>query len=185
MGRIEMNIGGKKIVLNTKDFNEEIDVDDLLSIHYENIPGEVITIPALLNRVGLLKAEAESISKKSKLLLSIEESKFKKGLRREATINSGFFRINEERFKLSEKSLEEAMVLDKVCQTRAQQLIDAETDYETVSVLYWSLSEKSKKLDNLIKGTSPDEFSESIIEGKINDMYISFNKRIPITERKG
>jgi hypothetical protein len=162
MGRIEMNIGGKKIVLNTKDFNEEIDVDDLLSIHYENIPGEVITIPALLNRVGLLKA-----------------------LRREATINSGFFRINEERFKLSEKSLEEAMVLDKVCQTRAQQLIDAETDYETVSVLYWSLSEKSKKLDNLIKGTSPDEFSESIIEGKINDMYISFNKRIPITERKG
>ena len=183
MSKVKINIGGRGITLETKDFGENIDVDDLLSIHYENIPGEVITIAVLLNRIGLLKAQAEGEAKNAKLNLEISESKFKKELRREASINGNYFTIDGQRIKMSEKSLEESMYLDAVCQKASRDRINAETDHETVSVLYWSLSEKSKKLDNLIRGTKPEEFIDSIIEGKINDIYISANSRIPITER--
>tara|TARA_R110000803_G_scaffold210835_1_gene284164 strand:+ start:34208 stop:34798 length:591 start_codon:yes stop_codon:yes gene_type:complete len=183
MSKVNINVGGKKITLTTKDFDENIDVDDLLSIHYENIPGEVITIAVLLNRIGLLKAQAEGEAKKAKLNSEIAEAKLKKSLRREASINGNYFTIDGQRIKLSEKSLEESMYLDPLCQQAAEDRIIAETNHETVSVLYWSLSEKSKKLDNMIRGTKPEDFIESIIEGKINDIYISANTRIPITER--
>ena len=112
MSKVKINIGGRGITLETKDFGENIDVDDLLSIHYENIPGEVITIAVLLNRIGLLKAQAEGEAKNAKLNLEISESKFKKELRREASINGNYFTIDGQRIKMSEKSLEESMYLD-------------------------------------------------------------------------
>lgn len=182
MSRIEINIGNRQLLLETKDFDGVIDVDDLLSIHYENIPGEVITIPVLLNRVGLLKAEAEGVAKKSKVSVDIYESSFKKKLRREASMNGNYFKLDGERIKLSEKSLEEAVRLDKGWQDKYNNRIDAETNHEFVSVLYWSLSEKSKKLDNLIKGTTPEEFENGIVEGVVNDIFIG-NGRISITKR--
>ena len=74
MSRIELKISSRNLVMETKDFTGVIDVDDLLSIHYENIPGEVITISVLLNRIGMLKAEAEGVAKKAKLAVEIYES---------------------------------------------------------------------------------------------------------------
>lgn len=184
MGRINIDIGIKKIVLETQDFTDDIDVDDLLTIHYENIPGEVVTIPVLLNRIGLLKAEAEGIAKKAKVAVKIHESGFKKKLRHEASVNGNYFKVSGERIKLSEKSLEEAVNLDQEFQDKTNEQIDAETNHEFVSVLYWSLSEKSKKLDNMIKGTTPEEFMQDIVDGVINGMQISKTEGVSVVDRR-
>ena len=49
--------------------------------------------------------------------------------------------------------------------------------------LYWSVSEKCKILHNLIKGTTPEEFEQGIVEGVVNDIHIK-SGRIGLVEKR-
>ena len=71
-----------RIDLETTPFDSTIDVDDLTLVHYDNLAGEAMTIPTLLNKVGLLKVEAESIAKKSEQIKKRYIANFKKDLRK-------------------------------------------------------------------------------------------------------
>ena len=172
MRRIEIQVGSKSVFLETADFDDTIDVDDLTSIHYGNLAGEAITIPVILNRIGLLKVEAEKLSKKAKMNAEIFESQYKRDLRREASANSNFFRIDGERIKLSEKSLDEAVKLNEDWQAKYNERLDAEESFSFMDILYWSISEKSKKLDVLLKGVQQDDLENLIDTGYINGMFV-------------
>lgn len=184
MSKILLNIGGQNLTLVTQDFGGDIDVDDLLQMHYENIPGEVATMPTLVNRVGSLKASAESAAKFAKLALEIYEADFKKRLRREASVNGNFFKLEGERIKLSEKSLSEAVTLDKQWKILSDAFLNAEADHSQIESLYWAVCSKDKKLDNLVKGIVPEDMMKDLVEGKINDMTIRKGGK-SITKRTG
>ena len=102
------------VTLVTNGFEDTVDIDKLTSIEYSNLYGEAVTVSALLNKVGLLRAEAEKKVAECKLEKEVYEAQTKKEWRREANRNGGKFTLaledgEVEEIKLSEKALDEAM----------------------------------------------------------------------------
>ena len=64
-----IQIGGNTYKLIFDNFDEDVDIDSLLKIDYSNLIGELVTFPVILNRFGILLAEAESQVAETKLHL--------------------------------------------------------------------------------------------------------------------
>ena len=160
------------VTLKYEGFEDEIDVDEICKIDYSNIYGEVVTCTALMNRIGIIRAEAESILKEKELLAKIEEARIKKDERRKAVSDSR---------KITEGGLEEMVMLDEGLQIMKKNVIKAQKDFSFIESLYWALSSKDKKLNNLIKEVTPEEFEDRLIEGKVNGFIIKkFDKKYPV-----
>jgi hypothetical protein len=160
------------VTLVTNGFEETVDIDKLTSIDYSNLYGEAVTVSALLNKVGLLRAEAERAVSEKKLEKEVYEADMKKGWRREANRNGGKFTIEDEEIKLSEKALDEALLLDEDYQKLCLEYIEAQKNFSVLDALQWSVQDKSKKLNNLLKPVTPQEFLSELVEGKVNSFFI-------------
>lgn len=161
------------VTLQTNGFEETVDIDKLTSIDYSNLYGEAVTVSALLNKVGLLRAEAERAVSEKKLEKEVYEADMKKGWRREANRNGGKFTIEDEEIKLSEKALDEALLLDEDYQKLCLEYIEAQKNFSVLDALQWSVQDKSKKLNNLLKPVTPQEFLSELVEGKVNSFLIA------------
>lgn len=161
------------VTLVTNGFEDTVDIDSLTSIDYSNLYGEAVTVSALLNKVGLLRAEAERAVSEKKLEKEVYEADMKKGWRREANRNGGKFTIEEEEIKLSEKALDEALLLDEDYQKLCLEYIEAQKNFSVLDALQWSVQDKSKKLNNLLKPVTPQEFLSELVEGKVNSFLIA------------
>lgn len=161
------------VTLVTNGFEETVDIDKLTSIDYSNLYGEAVTVSALLNKVGLLRAEAERAVSEKKLEKEVYEADMKKGWRREANRNGGKFTIEDEEIKLSEKALDEALLLDEDYQKLCLEYIEAQKNFSVLDALQWSVQDKSKKLNNLLKPVTPKEFLSELVEGKVNSFLIA------------
>jgi hypothetical protein len=67
-------VDGMNLILKYSPFEDAIDMDDLTRIHYENLYGEAVTVSAIQNRIGILKAEAEAAYERKKLECDIYEA---------------------------------------------------------------------------------------------------------------
>lgn len=161
------------VTLKTNGFEDTVDIDRLTSIDYSNLYGEAVTVSALLNKVGLLRAEAERAVSEKKLEKEVCEADMKKGWRREANRNGGKFTIEDEEIKLSEKALDEALLLDEDYQKLCLEYIEAQKNFSVLDALQWSVQDKSKKLNNLLKPVTPQEFLSELVEGKVNSFLIA------------
>lgn len=161
------------VTLQTNGFEDTVDIDRLTSIDYSNLYGEAVTVSALLNKVGLLRAEAERAVSEKKLEKEVYEADMKKGWRREANRNGGKFTIEDEEIKLSEKALDEALLLDEDYQKLCLEYIEAQKNFSVLDALQWSVQDKSKKLNNLLKPVTPQEFLSELVEGKVNSFLIA------------
>ena len=173
-----LHIDNNPIELTMADFDSEIDVDDITSINYSNLFGEYVTISTLMNRIGILKARAEAIYAEKKLEFDIYEATQRKRLRREAAMNSNYFKIEDQQIKLTENSLEEAIIIDEGWQVNKKNVIKAQETLNKIDSIYWAISSKSKKLEVLLKPVTPEEFFDEIIEGKVNGILIKKKKSI-------
>lgn len=160
------------VTLVTNGFEDTVDIDKLTSIEYGNLYGEAVTVSALLNKVGLLRAEAEKKVAECKLEKEVYEAQTKKEWRREANRNGGKFTIEDEEIKLSEKALDEALLLDEDYQQLCIAYIDAQKNFSVLDALQWAVQDKSKKLNNLLKSVTPTEFLGELVEGKVNSFLI-------------
>ena len=151
------------VTLVTNGFEDTVDIDKLTSIEYSNLYGEAVTVSALLNKVGLLRAEAEKKVAECKLEKEVYEAQTKKEWRREANRNGG---------KFSEKALDEALLLDEDYQNLCIAYIDAQKNFSVLDALQWAVQDKSKKLNNLLKPVTPTEFLGELVEGKVNSFFI-------------
>lgn len=172
-----IHIDNKPIVLSHDTIDDTIDVDDLTKIDTSNIYGEAVTISAAANRIGLMRAELESRMGESKLNIKIYEADFKSKKRKEAANNSGFFflKVDDEdvKVKLSEASLSSSFENDENWINLKKEFIKCERNFNFLSSLYWAIQDKSRKLNGLTSGTTPKEFVEELIEGKINGLFIT------------
>ena len=82
-------IGKNVYEIEFQEFEEEIGVDDLMTIHYDNLVGEVITFPVIVNRLGLLLADAERSLAETKLTCEIMEAKIREEVRIELNMEEG------------------------------------------------------------------------------------------------
>ena len=171
-----IHIGNEPIILEHENLDRTINVDDLCKIDTGNIYGEAVTISPAANRIGLLRSEVEGLMAESKLELRVFEGNFKAKLRKQAANDSGFYtqRIGNEdvRIKATEKALETSFETDKEWIKIKKKMITAEKNFNALSSLYWAVQDKSRKLNNLIGGTTPEEFINGMVEGKINGILI-------------
>lgn len=164
--------GDKTIVLHSSDEDEDIELEEVTTVNYSNLYGEAVTISALLNKVGMWKAEYERRAKEAKLYCDIFVSQLRKQYRREALQCHGTVCIDGESVKLTEKSLDEIILLNEEYQKAALEQIELESKRDKIESLFWAVKSKDQKLNNLLPKVVPKEFFQELVEGKINSFII-------------
>ena len=169
---ITVHFNNVPVVLETSGFEGRVNIDRLTSIDYSNLYGEAVTVSALLNRVGMLRAEAEAELAEKKLEKEMYEADSKKLWRRQANRNGGKFIIDGDEVKMSEKALDEALMLDDKYVELCTEYIEAQKNFSLLDAINWAVQDKSRKLNNLLKPVTPTEFLSELIEGEVNSFLI-------------
>lgn len=168
-----IKLGEKSVVLISKDIDEDIDMDQLLQIDYTNVYGEIITNSVFLNKIGLLRADAQAIYDSKKLETNIFESKIRRSLRRESLLNGGKIKIEDEgTIKLTESSIDEVVDANRQLQAMKKELIELKKDLEYMESLFWSAKSKDSKLNAIVPRVTPAELYNELIEGTLNTVTI-------------
>jgi hypothetical protein len=68
--------------------------------------------------------------------------------------------------------LDEEVTLDKAWQISKKSVISAKRDMDFIDALYWSVQSKDKKLSVLVKGVTPEELYNELVDGVINNIVI-------------
>ena len=167
---------GKFITLTHDRFDDIINVYDLTKIDTGNVYGEAVTISAALNRIGLLRAAVKERIDETKLELKIFEGNFKGNHRKTAAEEGGYFKMRidnkDVKVKATERALETCFETDPKWIELKKKFIKAENNFDSLDSLYWSCNNKAAVLKNLVSGTTPEEFIEELIEGKINGILV-------------
>lgn len=162
---IKIPIEDKLIVLKYKDFDSDgIDLDQITQIDYSNLFGEIVTISSLLNRIGILRAQVENILNDFKLETSIFESQKRKDIVRENLA------IGNK--KPSEGALDDEVNTNREVIAMRKHLNELQRDFNYIDAVYWAIQSKDKKLSVLMKGVTPEEFANGIVDGVVNTFYI-------------
>lgn len=172
-----IHIGDRPITLKHDDIEDVVNVDSLTKIDTSNIFGEAVTVTAAVNRVGLMKAEVESNLAGLKLDCRIYENNYRSNLRKQSSKSGGSYIIKvdseEVSVKLTEKALETCYESEPEWIELKREIIRAERNFNSLDALYWAIQDKSKKLNGFISNTTPEEFVDGLIEGKVNGILIS------------
>lgn len=166
-----IQIGNKSFKLMFEDFDEELDIDSLLKIDYSNLIGEIITFPVIVNRFGILLAEAESQAAEAKLNLEVFEAKTKERLRIELAERNGGKSPTVE-------ALNNAVVSNKAYQVMRKKLIEAQKTRDYINSIFWASKDKSQKLNKLSLTIQQGDITDKMIEGKINNVLIKQTKKL-------
>lgn len=160
-----VTIGGDTYKLLFDDFDEEVDIDSLLKIDYSNLIGEIVTFPVILNRFGLLLAEAESQVAETKLNLDVFEAKTKERLRVElAEQNNGKSPTVE--------ALNNAVTSNKAYRAMKRKLIEVTKTRDYINSVFWAVKDKSDKISSLIKQSDITLESE-VMTDRLNGVLIN------------
>lgn len=169
MSRKLVQIKDKSYHFNFEDFEEDIDIDDLLKIDYNNLIGEMITFPVIVNRFGVLLAEAESRVAEMKLNLEVLEAKTKERIRLELTEQNGKSPTVE--------ALNNAVLMNPAYQAMKKKFIDIQKTRDYINSAFWSAKDKSSKLDKLSLTITSDDISDTQIEGRVNNVLLKKVKK--------
>lgn len=166
-----IQIGGNTYKLIFDNFDEDVDIDSLLKIDYSNIIGELVTFPVILNRFGILLAEAESQVAETKLNMDVYEAKTKERLRIElAEQNNGKAPTVE--------ALNNAVVSNKAYQAMKRKYIEVVKTRDYINSIFWAVKDKSEKLNKLSLSIQPGDLSDSVIEGRVNNVLVKKTKKV-------
>lgn len=164
MELIKIALGEKIITLNHSGVDGDIDMDEITQIQYGNIYGEMVTVSALLNKIGILKADVDNQYEEYKLDCQIFESS-----ERKKYISSKM--VNGEK-KPTDSQCEDFLNTHQDIIAKRKRLLTLKKGCDYINSLYWSVKSKDDKLSVLIKGVTPVEFSSGIIEGVVNGFLL-------------
>ena len=166
-----IQIGGNTYKLIFDNFDEDVDIDSLLKIDYSNLIGELVTFPVILNRFGILLAEAESQVAETKLNMDVYEAKTKERLRIElAEQNNGKAPTVE--------ALNNAVLSNKAYQAMKRKYIEVVKTRDYINSIFWAVKDKSEKLNKLSLSIQPGDLSDSVIEGRVNNVLVKKTKKV-------
>lgn len=166
-----IQIDGNTYKLIFDNFDDDVDIDSLLKIDYSNLIGELVTFPVILNRFGILLAEAESQVAETKLNMDVYEAKTKERLRIElAEQNNGKAPTVE--------ALNNAVVSNKAYQAMKRKYIEVVKTRDYINSIFWAVKDKSEKLNKLSLSIQPGDLSDSVIEGRVNNVLVKKTKKV-------
>lgn len=174
-----ITIGDHTLVLFYRQYGEDFDVEDILRIDLEKLPMEMITFPVVLNRLGILLADANNELKAAEIDLEIYIAKRREEIRNQLINNreSGErMTVDDMRFRQEAK-----LKIDPVFKVKTQIVNKLTKVRDYVSSLFWSAKDKSEKLNflasNLKSGrTLEDLIGEGFARGHMNGVTIKKSK---------
>jgi hypothetical protein len=167
-----VELGDKVYAFFHEPFNSEVDMDDLTMIHYHNIVGEIITIPTLMNRVGILKADADNAFRETKLAHKILEAERSEYYRKKLTTE-----VNSKVKLPTITQVEDAVIQDEQVMESQLGLFKMQKQAEQIDSLYWAVKSKEMKLNQLSQNLTPSDFESEIIEESINGVLIKLQEK--------
>lgn len=171
-----IEVGDKIYRLQVKEFDQEIDVEDVLVVDINNPLGDIITFPVLFNRIGILRAQQAEVVSKSKMNLQILEANLSETYRKELSKSVTDAKGKEQIKKPTAAEVENAVTLDLKFQEEQEFHYRRVRDYDVIDSLYWSAKSKDAKLDRISEKLRPEEFSGEILEGELNNVLIKSKK---------
>ena len=54
----------------------------------------------------------------------------------------------------------------------AKLITESDKNFAVLDTLQWSVQDKSKKLNNLLRPVTPSEFLQELVEGEVNSFFI-------------
>jgi hypothetical protein len=165
-----VKIGDKTYTLLIKAFDDDVEVDDLLQIDYSNLIGELVTFPVIVNRIGIMLAEAESAVSEKKLNLEVFEAKMKERLRTQLAETNGKAPTVE--------ALNNAVLQEPSYQATRKGLINAQKTRDYLNSVFWSAKDKSNKLDRLSLTIQAGDIPEEVLEGRVNSVILRRSKKL-------
>lgn len=149
MAKIELSIKSKELILKTNLFEdlEEVDIDRILKIDHTRINQEVLTFSVILNRLGILLAEAENELRESELDLEIWMSKEKERIR-------NLWDNDENRpivrgYKYTIDQVENAVESNPNYLIKRKKINRLKKNVSIVNSIYWSAKSKDSRLEKL------------------------------------
>lgn len=169
MAKKVISIGKDTYTVKFDEFDEDIELEDLLKIDYSNIIGEMITFPIVVAKLGNLLAEAESKVSEKKLNLDVQEAKLKEEFRLKlAEANGGK--------NPTVDALNTAVLLDKRYETYSKMLIEAKKVRDYMLTMYLAAKDKSEKINRVFyQAQNPTDMPETVIEGRVNGAVVKKN----------
>ena len=165
-----INVGGQTLAIVYEEFDEKVDLDSLLKIDYSNLMGEIITFPIIVNRFGLLLADAESAVAEAKLTLEIYEAKAKERFRVKLIGENGGKNPTVD-------ALNSAVIQDKGYQQMKRKYIDAQKVRDYLNSAFWSAKDKSAKLEKLSLTIQDGELPDEVLERRVNGIKVKKVKK--------
>ena len=168
----QLSLGDKVLVIKVKEFDVDgIDIDQLLQINYQRLPAEMVTFPVILNKLGLLLADAENCIKEANLDLEIYIAKKREEIRCDLNSNKRAERLSQDDIKYKQES---DLKSDAGFQARSKKLFKAEKNCAYMKSVYWSAKDKSDKLNKLGEKMHQDDISYDLdkVAGIINGVNV-------------
>lgn len=168
--KLVFTIGDRVIGFTVSEF-DDLDIDKLLRIDYENLVAEILTFPVVVNKLGLLCADMDNLFQESKLDLSIYEAKTKEKIRQDIEEEKGGKRptIDE---------IDTQLTLDKIWKLKKKKLYKTQKEKEYMYSIYNAARDKSSKLDKLSLTVRAGDIDDKIIQGQLNNIYFKIKDGI-------
>lgn len=160
-----VHLESKLIAIKPTEWDYDFDPDSIFKIDPFNIFGEIITIPVLVNRMGVLVAEMRSYIKKEKIKLEFKEAQVRKLFRQKADK------------KPTIQEVDDHLISDGVIRTKRLRLIDLEEQSSKIESFWESAKDKSFKLNSFAKSLTPKDFESELIEGVVNGVFIHMRNK--------
>jgi hypothetical protein len=168
--------GDKMVTLRFSAVDLDIDVDDLVRIDSSNPVGEMLTVSTLLNKCGIMRAQAEYEMKMAELKCNTAEAEF------EPEITRGLIKFTGEGEKRKAKyptipQVASALKRDKRLIKLKEIQIAKERDYAYLDNLYWAVKSKDAKVSSFFHKVVPEGHDSEIVDGTLNGIRIKSKKK--------
>lgn len=146
MPDLELKIKGVVVATISNDDSPflEIDIEDALAIHWDNISGEAAMMPKLLYKVALIKAEADAHFNQLKFDFEVYKANIAEAFRKK---NTSTFSDRQP----TVQQVENAVYLDAGVQLKNKNLQTAHMTTLQIDALYRALNSKDVKISSLLK----------------------------------
>ena len=166
---IKISIAGEPFVFKFNQFDEDVNLDKILQINPHRIPAEIITFPSILNRLGILLAEATNAVKEQELNLEVKTAQTKERLRIDLLKEK-----KENKYTNDDVNYFMRTRLDSDAKLRVAKakLLKAEKNKEILNSIYWAAKDKSDKLSSVFEKVKSDEVMLDRLTGEFNGVKI-------------
>ncbi len=166
--KVVIELKDKMITFKIADFgNMEVDVEELMQVHVENLVADMCTFPRVLSRIGFIKAKVEDLERECKFDNEVYYAQAYEQHKKNLIASSE---------KATETAIDMAIRRDPNYAIKQRSLLKVQRQTGIINQLYWAATSKDRKLDSLSAKIRPEEFDRELVEGKINEVYIKISK---------